>query len=197
MESLAKTSRPGSRLMRALLCLVAAAMPALHAGTARAQTSAESWPSRAITWVVPFGAGGVTDLVSRKIAELLRTRLGQPVVVENRPGAGGTIGTEFVARAQADGYTVLYASGGPMTIQPNLGLTKLNYDPLKSYVHVRGVRLVEPGPRRDGGCALQHAGRVRRLCEGQPWQAQFRLARPRHRAASRRRDVSRRPRASS
>lgn len=139
MESLAKTSRPGSTVMRALLYLVAATILALQAGTARAQTAAESWPSRAITWVVPFGAGGVTDLVSRKIAELLRTRLGQPVVVENRPGAGGTIGTEFVARAQGDGYTVLYASGGPMTIQPNLGMTKLNYDPLRSYVHVRGV----------------------------------------------------------
>jgi len=135
--------RPGPTvrraLPRALLCLVAATTLALEASAAGVQTAAESWPNRAITWVVPFGAGGVTDLVSRKIAELLRTRLGQPVVVENRPGAGGTIGTEFVARAQPDGYTVLYASGGPMTIQPNLGLTKLNYDPLKSYVHVRGV----------------------------------------------------------
>jgi len=139
MGSLAKTSCLGSTVMRALLCLVAAAILALQAGTARAEMPADSWPNRAITWVVPFGAGGVTDLVSRKIAELLRTRLGQPVVVENRPGAGGTIGTEFVARAQPDGYTVLYASGGPMTIQPNLGMTKLNYDPLKSYVHVRGV----------------------------------------------------------
>ena len=130
-------------LPRTLLCLVAATTLALQAGAATAQTAADSaansWPNRAITWVVPFGAGGVTDLVSRKIAELLRTRLGQPVVVENRPGAGGTIGTEFVARAKSDGYTVLYASGGPMTIQPNLGMTKLNYHPLLSYVHVRGV----------------------------------------------------------
>jgi len=133
------SGRPVGTVRRALLCLVAATTLALQAGAAGAQTAAESWPNRAITWVVPFGAGGVTDLVSRKIAELLRTRLGQPVVVENRPGAGGTIGTEFVARAQPDGYTVLYASGGPMTIQPNLGLAKLNYDPLKSYIHVRGV----------------------------------------------------------
>lgn len=129
----------GHTATRALLCLVAATALVLQTGGAAAQTAAESWPNRAITWIVPFGAGGVTDLVSRKIAELLRTRLGQPVVVENRPGAGGTIGTEFVARAQPDGYTVLYASGGPMTIQPSLGLTRLNYDPLKSYVHVRGV----------------------------------------------------------
>src|SRR5262249_11231877 len=98
-------------LPRKLLCLVAATTLALQAGTARAQTAAESWPTRAITWVVPFAAGGVTDLVSRKIAELLRARLGQTVVVENRPGAGGTIGTEYVARAQPDGYTVLFASG--------------------------------------------------------------------------------------
>lgn len=137
-EGTATRSLPRT-LPRTLLCLVAATTLALQTGAARAQTAADSWPNRAITWVVPFGAGGVTDLVSRKIAELLRTRLGQPVVVENRPGAGGTIGTEFVARAQPDGYTVLYASGGPMTIQPNLGLTKLNYDPLKSYVHIRGV----------------------------------------------------------
>lgn len=133
------SGRPAGTVTRALLCLVAATTLVLQAGNAAAQTAAESWPNRAITWVVPFGAGGVTDLVSRKIAELLRTRLGQPVVVENRPGAGGTIGTEFVARAQPDGYTVLYASGGPMTIQPNLGMAKLNYDPLKSYVHIRGV----------------------------------------------------------
>ncbi|MGY3389101.1 hypothetical protein ACVWW6_001692 [Bradyrhizobium sp. USDA 3311] len=152
------SGRPVGTVRRALLCLVAATTLALQAGAAGAQTAAESWPNRAITWVVPFGAGGVTDLVSRKIAELLRTRLGQPVVVENRPGAGGTIGTEFVARAQPDGYTVLYASGGPMTIQPNLGLAKLNYDPLKSYIHVRRRELGKPDPRRNLGSALQHAG---------------------------------------
>lgn len=132
--------------MRLVAGLVAAAALSWSAGagaqtSARdaAQTAAQAWPSRPITWVVPFGAGGVTDIASRRIAELLRARLGQTVVVENRPGAGGIIGTEFVARAQPDGYTVLYASGGPMTIQPSLGLAKLNYDPLKSYVHVRGV----------------------------------------------------------
>ena len=133
------SARRGGMVASALLCLVVATPLVFQTSAATAQTAAETWPNRAITWVVPFGAGGVTDLVSRKIAELLRTRLGQPVVVENRPGAGGTIGTEFVARAQPDGYTVLYASGGPMTIQPNLGMTKPNYDPLKSFVHVRGV----------------------------------------------------------
>jgi tripartite-type tricarboxylate transporter receptor subunit TctC len=133
------SGRRGGMVASALLCLVVATPLVFQTSAATAQTAAENWPNRAITWVVPFGAGGVTDLVSRKIAELLRTRLGQPVVVENRPGAGGTIGTEFVARAQPDGYTVLYASGGPMTIQPNLGMTKPNYDPLKSFVHVRGV----------------------------------------------------------
>jgi tripartite-type tricarboxylate transporter receptor subunit TctC len=132
-------TRRGGMVASALLCLVVATPLVFQTSAATAQTAAETWPNRAITWVVPFGAGGVTDLVSRKIAELLRTRLGQPAVVENRPGAGGTIGTEFVARAQPDGYTVLYASGGPMTIQPNLGMTKPNYDPLKSFVHVRGV----------------------------------------------------------
>jgi hypothetical protein len=75
------SDRPGGTVMRALLCLTVAATLALEAGTAKAQTAAGSWPNRTITWVVPFAAGGVTDLISRKIAELLRERLGQPVVV--------------------------------------------------------------------------------------------------------------------
>ena len=69
-----------------------------------------TYPTRPITWVVPFAAGGVTDTVARKMAGPMSKVLGQTVVVENKPGAGGVLGTEAVASAKNDGYTVLYTS---------------------------------------------------------------------------------------
>ncbi|MBD0415550.1 tripartite tricarboxylate transporter substrate binding protein [Tianweitania sp. Rool2] len=100
---------------------------------------AEDWPTRPVTWVVPFAAGGVTDTTARKIAVVLADKLGQSVIVENKPGAGGIVGTEGVAVAKPDGYTVLYASGGPMAILPNLKKGKLSYDPVKDFAHVQGI----------------------------------------------------------
>jgi tripartite-type tricarboxylate transporter receptor subunit TctC len=99
----------------------------------------EDWPTRAITWVVPFAAGGVTDTTSRRIAAILSEKLGQPVVVENKPGAGGIVGTESVANAKNDGYTVLYASSGPFSILPHLQKGKLSFDPIADFEQVRGV----------------------------------------------------------
>ncbi|WP_170984767.1 tripartite tricarboxylate transporter substrate binding protein [Roseomonas sp. AR75] len=84
--------------------------------TARAQTDA--WPSRAITMVVPFAPGGPVDNVARPLAEGLRRQLGQPVVAENRAGAGGVVGTRLVAAARPDGYTLLVGSPGPLVIAP-------------------------------------------------------------------------------
>lgn len=99
----------------------------------------EAFPSRPITWVVPFGAGGVTDTASRVISKVMTVNAGQPVIVENRPGAGGIVGTEYVANAKPDGYTVLYASSGPMAVNPTLYKGKLSYDPLKSFVPVQAL----------------------------------------------------------
>ncbi len=95
---------------------VAAAL-ALAAG-AQAQT----YPSKPITWVVPFTAGGVTDTTSRAVGKRLGELLGQQIVIENRPGAGGGVGTEQVSRAPADGYTVLYGTAG--TLASNIALYK-------------------------------------------------------------------------
>ncbi len=97
-----------------------------------------SWPSRGITWVVPFAAGGITDSSSRVVAHRLSQILGQPVVVENRPGAGGTIGTEAVARAAPDGHTLLYGSQGPIAAAPAL-YPALRYDPKRDFVPVQGL----------------------------------------------------------
>jgi len=77
-----------------------------------APAKAESWPTRPITLIAPFTPGGTTDIVARAVAMQLQQQLGQPVVVENKPGAGGTLGAGIVARAKADGYTLLLANVG-------------------------------------------------------------------------------------
>jgi len=88
---------------------------------------AQDYPGRPITIVVPAAAGGGLDRVVRLIAERLRAKWGQPVVIENRGGAGGVIGTEFVARAAPDDYTFLFVGTGQLVIDRN---TKVNYDPV-------------------------------------------------------------------
>lgn len=90
---------------------------------------AQNYPVKTIKVVVPWPPGQATDLAARIVAQKLQEALGQPVIVENKPGAGGAIGTEAVAKAPPDGYTLLAASSGPISIMPNL--QKTPYDPLK------------------------------------------------------------------
>jgi tripartite-type tricarboxylate transporter receptor subunit TctC len=87
---------------------------------------AQAWPSKAIRVVVNFPAGGTTDMMARAFTQKLSDTLGQPVVIENRGGAGGTVGMEVVARAAPDGYTLLASSGSPVVVGPHL--YKLNFD---------------------------------------------------------------------
>ncbi|MBM3409883.1 MAG: tripartite tricarboxylate transporter substrate binding protein, partial [Betaproteobacteria bacterium] len=96
--------------------------------TAMAPAAAQDYPNRPIRMVTPIAAGGMTDVVSRVVGARLAERLGQPVVIENRAGAGGGIGTEAVARAAPDGYTLLFAYPGPIVVNPSL-LKSLSYDP--------------------------------------------------------------------
>ena len=93
---------------------------------------AQSYPSKPIRMVVPYAAGGSTDLTARLIAKSLANILGQPVLVENRAGAGGTIGQDYVAKASPDGYTLLFSAAGPLVVSPNT-YSKLSYDPIKSF----------------------------------------------------------------
>jgi tripartite-type tricarboxylate transporter receptor subunit TctC len=111
------------------------AAPALLALPARAQ----AWPSRPITLVVPFGAGGNVDALARVIAPGLSSRLGQPVVVENVPGAGGILGVERVARAAPDGHTLVMGVEGPISIMPTLSPGALRFDPDNELVPVAMV----------------------------------------------------------
>jgi tripartite-type tricarboxylate transporter receptor subunit TctC len=98
-------------------------------------TAAQAWPERPIRIIVPFSAGGTNDVVARVVAEKMSASLGQPVLVENRLGAGGSIGAEAVAKAPADGYTLLQASGS--THGGNSAVyRKLPYDPVRDFAPI-------------------------------------------------------------
>jgi tripartite-type tricarboxylate transporter receptor subunit TctC len=101
--------------------------PAWLAAPARAQ---EAWPSRPLRLVVPFPPGSSPDLIARTVGEPLAAALRQPVVVENKPGAGGNLGTGLVAKAEPDGYTLLFTIQGPLVTAPLLSRS-LGYDPVK------------------------------------------------------------------
>src|SRR4030095_849928 len=91
----------------------------------------DTWPSKPITYVVPFAPGGNTSPLARITGKKLSTSLGQPVVVENKPGAGGNIGSDFVAKAKPDGYTILGGTLSSQAITPS-GYPKMPYDAVKS-----------------------------------------------------------------
>ena len=97
--------------------------------------SQESFPSKPIRIVVGYAAGGGNDIIVRVLAPKMSEGLGQPVIVENRPGAQGIIGCEIVARATPDGYTLLMGPSGPMTMNPAL-YSKLSYDPLRDFAPI-------------------------------------------------------------
>ncbi|GGJ07974.1 Bug family tripartite tricarboxylate transporter substrate binding protein [Neoroseomonas lacus] len=149
--------------MRRRTALALTLLPAM----ARAQGA---WPSRPIRLVVPFAPGGTTDVVGRIVAEKLGARLGQPVIVENRAGAGATIGAQLVARAEPDGLVLLVSSSTSHGVSPAL-YPNIPYDALRDFTHVGmiarspSVLLVNPAsPVRnlaDFAAAARAAGEVR------------------------------------
>src|SRR5437764_952865 len=96
---------------------------------------AQTWPVKPIKWVVPFAAGGTTDILARTVGDKLSVALGQPVVVDNRPGAGGAVGADYTAKSPPDGYTIM---GGTISTHAiNASLYKsLPYDPIKDFVPI-------------------------------------------------------------
>lgn len=96
---------------------------------------AQGYPARPVTVVVPFAAGGSSDILARAFGASLASRLGQPVIIENKPGAGGIIASDYVARAQADGYTLLFGTIGTHAINPVLKKT-LPFDVAKSFTAI-------------------------------------------------------------
>ncbi|MBS0506688.1 MAG: tripartite tricarboxylate transporter substrate binding protein [Proteobacteria bacterium] len=116
------------------LALIGAAAWAVAPSGVRAQTE---WPSRPIRIIVAYPAGGVSDVVARALGEALAQQLGQPVVVENRAGAGGSIGLDAVAKAAPDGYTLGFSAISPLVLSPHLG--KLPFDPGRDLTPVASV----------------------------------------------------------
>jgi tripartite-type tricarboxylate transporter receptor subunit TctC len=132
------------RLLASLFIACAAALPMLPAAHA-----ADSFPDKPIMMVVPFPPGGPTDAMARTLAAEMTGLLGQTMIVENRGGAGGNIGAEFVARAPADGQTLLFGTSGPLAINASL-YRKINYNPAKSFApiiqvgHLPNILVVNP-----------------------------------------------------
>jgi len=118
---------------RTLLGLTAAAAAAPAMRTAFAKE--DNWPNRPVRMIVPFPAGGATDIIARILADKLSTSLGQSFIVDNRGGASGIIGQEAAARAPADGYTLLLTGNGPHAINISL-FERMPYDPLKDFSQI-------------------------------------------------------------
>ena len=116
-------------------CLTACALALSAFAFAQGAQAQEAWPSKPIRLVVPFTPGGVTDTSGRLVAEHLSKRLGQQVIVDNKPGASGNIGTGQVATAVADGYTLLLGFDGTMVINPHV-FAKVPFDTLKDFAPV-------------------------------------------------------------
>ena len=119
---------------RALIHAIGAAL-ALVAAPAIAQTPPSNWPNKPIRYIVPFAPGGTTDILARTVGERLGAALGQPIVVENRPGQGGSIGAAELARAAPDGYTIGGGTISSHAINATL-YDKLSYDPVTSFAPI-------------------------------------------------------------
>ena len=149
---------------RLLNAALAAATGLLALASAPVQAADAAWPERPIKFIVPFPPGGITDRIARGLAQKMEATLGQAVVVENKPGAGATIGTDFVARAKPDGYTILLGAHASHAI--NVSLLKLPYDAIASFepvsllATVPNMLLVKPSfPGRTLGDLIAEAKR--------------------------------------
>jgi tripartite-type tricarboxylate transporter receptor subunit TctC len=119
--------------MRGLPAGLLALVLGLPWGQARAQTQVQDYPSRPVTIVVPYPAGGGTDILGRLVAQRLEERFGRSFIIENKPGAGGTTGASFAARANPDGYTLLMAPSPTMAVAITI-YKSLSYDPAADFV---------------------------------------------------------------
>jgi len=136
----------------------------LVAASAGATAQSAAWPARPVTMIVPFAAGGSVDIAARIVGTRLAEVLGQPIVVENAPGAAGTIGTLKAVRATADGYTLLFAVATPVNVAPVVSPSMVRYDALKELAPLARVststfvlvgRATLPAP--DAAALVQHA----------------------------------------
>ena len=172
---------PGARATNSRRLLLQSALAAGLVGPqiSRAQTNptgsaaADPWPSRPIRLIVPYAAGGSADIRARQIASRLTQVLGQNVLVDNKPGAGGVLGTDLVAKAPADGYTLGVGNLAPLSVNPSL-MKSVPYDPIKD---LAPIILIESSPLTlTVGPALAGVGNLKELialAKSQPGRLSF------------------------
>lgn len=153
--------------MRSLTFLLTAILAIVNPFTASA-----AFPDKPVKMVVPFPAGGATDLMARGLAQNLSEQLGTPVVIDNRGGAGGTLAAESVARAPADGYTLLFATMGTLAINPAL-YPKLRYDPLNHFAPIALTHLTPRVLVVSASVKAHHVSELIALAKSQPGQITY------------------------
>jgi len=144
------------------------ALPCLCGGAA-----AQTYPVRPITMIVAAAPGGVTDIVGRALGQQLGKTWGQPVVIENRGGAANILGTEAVARAAPDGYTLLVVEAGAFTINPTLYQNKLPYDPEKDFAPITGLVRINQAVLATKSLPVATAGDLIALAKQKPGQLTY------------------------
>jgi len=140
-----------------------------------ARANAQSYPDRPIRMVLPFAPGGVTDVSARYVAQLMSVSLGQPIIIENRSGGGGSIGTTAAARAEPDGYTLLVASSATHSILPAM-FEKLDYDPISSFAPIAGMSIAPYLLVVNAEVPVTNAGELAAYAKANPGKLNFAAA---------------------
>ena len=139
--------------------MLAIAVVALGLVSAHGQSHAQDYPNRPVTVIVPFPAGGSTDIIARTVAHKLGEKWGQQILVDNRPGAGGTIGNALVSTAPADGYTMLVTYAGSQAVNQSL-YAKIPFDSVKDFQPVATIARTTPGMFDSGAASTTPCGRA-------------------------------------
>ncbi|HVL57505.1 MAG TPA: tripartite tricarboxylate transporter substrate-binding protein, partial [Burkholderiaceae bacterium] len=153
--------------MPTLIRWLAAALAALSCAAAAAQATTDGWPNRTIRWIVTFPPGGSADSLVRAMAPLLSERLGQQVIVENRPGAGGNIGLDVVAKSPPDGYTIGLGAAGALSVNVSL-YQKMPFDPVKDFEPITLIASIPFVLVAHPGLAAQNPRELVALAKAQP-----------------------------
>jgi tripartite-type tricarboxylate transporter receptor subunit TctC len=134
--------------------------------------SAQQYPTKPVRIVAPFGAGGLVDVLSRAVGEKLRASLGQPIIVDNRPGSGGNIGADIVAKAEPDGYTLLMSSAGILSINEAL-YPKMSFNPQTAFAPITLVAEMNMLAVVNSGSPIKTAGDLIAAARKEPGKLNF------------------------
>ena len=151
---------------------VLARLPALVLALAAFGTMAQDYPAKPVRLIVPFAPGGPTDIMSRAIADRFPARLGQPLIVDNRPGAGGSIGSEIAAHSGADGYTMLLGHIGTHAINVSL-YARTGYDPVKDFAPITIIATLPLGLWVNASVPVSSVKELVALAKAKPGQLNF------------------------